>query len=137
VSGIGCTGHTQKNGAGSNVIKIYFSPYTGTTYTVSSGSCPSFSCATSSSLLMLTALFVCSAFRCTDLRLQRSVSFVHGLKNIFLSGASFLNHSRNSSCTVITLQNGAHRKPAPAATPSLKLVPQSRSKHEKRTAGSA
>ena len=32
--------------------KIYLSPYTGTTYTVSSSNCPSFSCATSSSLLM-------------------------------------------------------------------------------------
>ena len=32
-----------------------FSPYTDATYTVSSGNCPSFSCATSSSLLMLTA----------------------------------------------------------------------------------
>jgi hypothetical protein len=32
----------------------YFSPYTGTTYTVSSNNCPSFSCATSSSLLMLS-----------------------------------------------------------------------------------
>ena len=31
------------------------STYTGTTYTVSSSICPSFSCATSSSLLMLTA----------------------------------------------------------------------------------
>ena len=30
--------------------EIHFSPYTGTTYTVSSGNCPSFSCATSSSL---------------------------------------------------------------------------------------
>ena len=29
---------------------MYFSPYTGTTYTVSSGNCPSFSRATSSSL---------------------------------------------------------------------------------------
>src|SRR5215470_11174668 len=34
---------------------MYFSPYTGKTYTVSSGNCPSFSCATSSSLLMLNA----------------------------------------------------------------------------------
>ena len=30
--------------------EIYFSPYTGKTYTVSSGNCPSFSCATRSSL---------------------------------------------------------------------------------------
>jgi len=33
--------------------EIYFSPHTGTTHTVSSGNC--FSCATSSSLLMLSA----------------------------------------------------------------------------------
>ena len=75
--------------------EIYFSPYTCTTYTVNSGNCPSFSCATSSSLLMLTAgprgqfprwrrsrkrLFVCSVLRCPDLWLQCSVSFVHGLE---------------------------------------------------------
>ena len=62
--------------------EIYFSPYTSTTYTVSSGNCPSFACATSSSLLMLTAgsrgqfqrwrrsrkrLSVCSVLRCPDL----------------------------------------------------------------------
>ena len=37
------------------LTRNFFSRYTGTTYTVSSGNCPSFSCATSSSLLMLTA----------------------------------------------------------------------------------
>jgi hypothetical protein len=37
------------------LIKIYFLPYPGTTYTVRSGNCPSFSCVTSCSLLMLTA----------------------------------------------------------------------------------
>ena len=62
--------------------EIYFSPYTSTTYTVSSGNCPSFSCATSSSLFMLTArprgqftrwrrsrkrLSVCSVLRCPHL----------------------------------------------------------------------
>ena len=36
-----------------------------------------------------------------------------------------------------TPQNGAHRKPFPAATPSWKLAPRPRIKHEKRTAGSA
>jgi len=36
-----------------------------------------------------------------------------------------------------TPQNGGHRKPFPAATPSWKLAPRPRSKHEKRTAGSA
>ena len=34
-------------------------------------------------------------------------------------------------------QNGAHRKPFPTATPFWKLAPRPRSKHEKRTAGSA
>jgi len=34
-------------------------------------------------------------------------------------------------------QNGAHRKPFSSATPSWKLAPRPRSKHEKRTAGSA
>ena len=44
------------NGAVSKVNKKFiFSPYTGKTYTVSSGNCPSFACATSSSLFMLTA----------------------------------------------------------------------------------
>jgi hypothetical protein len=71
------------------------SPYTGKTYTVSSGNCPSFVCATSSSILMLTAgprgqfprrrrsrkrLSVCSVLRCPDLSLQCSVSLVHGLE---------------------------------------------------------
>ena len=36
-----------------------------------------------------------------------------------------------------TPQSGAHRKPFPAAAPSWKLAPRPRSKHEKRTAGSA
>jgi hypothetical protein len=64
-------------------------------HTVSTGNCPRFSSATSSSLLMLTAalrdrflrwsrsrrsLSVCSVLRCPDLWLQCSVSFVHGLK---------------------------------------------------------
>ena len=91
---------------------MYFSPYTGTTYAVSSGNCPSFSCATSSSLLMLTVgprgqfprwchsrkrLSVCSVLRCSDLWLQCSVSFVHGLEK--MHHASFLNRARNSRCT--------------------------------------
>ena len=64
-------------------------------YTVSSGNSPSFSRATNSSLLMLTAglrgqfprwrlstkrLSECSVLRCPDLWLQCSVSFVHGLE---------------------------------------------------------
>jgi hypothetical protein len=75
--------------------KMYFSPYTGKTYTVGCGNCTRYSCATSSSLLMLTTgprdrfarwrrcrrrLSVCSVLRCPDLWLQCSVSFVHGLK---------------------------------------------------------
>ena len=48
------TVRSQMNGAVSEVNKK-FSPYTGKTYTVSSSNCPSFACATSSSLLMLTA----------------------------------------------------------------------------------
>ena len=90
------TGYTQKNGAVSKVKKKFISHLnTGTTYTVSNGNCPSFSCATSSSLLMLTAgprsqfprwrrsrkrLSVCSVLRCPDLWLQCSVSSVHGLE---------------------------------------------------------
>jgi hypothetical protein len=38
------TGHTQKNGVVAKANKLYFSSYMGTTYTVSSGNCPSFSC---------------------------------------------------------------------------------------------
>jgi len=71
---------------------IYFSPYTGTTYTISSSNCPSFSCANNSSLLILTPgprgqfprwcrsrkrLSVCSVLRCPNLWLQCSVSFLH------------------------------------------------------------
>ena len=71
---------------------MYFSPYTGTTYTVSSGNCPSFSCTTSSSLLMLTVgscgqfprwrpsrkrLSVCSVLRCPDLWLQCTKLTLH------------------------------------------------------------
>jgi hypothetical protein len=66
---------------------IYFPPYKSETYTVSSGNCPRFSCAISSSLLMLIVgprdqfprwrrsrrrLSVCSILRCPDLWLQRS-----------------------------------------------------------------
>ena len=72
--------------------EIYFSPYTGTTYTISSGNCPSFSCATSSTLLMLTAgpwgqfprwrrsrktLSVCSVLNCPDLWLQCAKLTLH------------------------------------------------------------
>ena len=84
----------------------------GHNYHISSGNCPSISYANSSSLLMLTAdqfprwrrsrkrLSVHSVFRCPDLCLQCSVSFVHGLEKTH--HASFLNRARNSRCTVIT-----------------------------------
>jgi hypothetical protein len=80
--------------------------------------CPSFLCATSRLLLLLTSgqrgqfprwrlsrwrISVCSVLKCPDLWLQYSVSFVNGLKNkLFLCGASFLDHARNSHCTVNT-----------------------------------
>jgi hypothetical protein len=105
-------------GAVSRVRQKYFSPYTGTTYTVSSGNCPSFSCATSSSLLMLTAgprdqfprwrrsrrrLSVCSVLRCPVLWLQCSVSFEQGLENAHYTRITyFSNRARNSPFTAIT-----------------------------------
>jgi hypothetical protein len=96
------TGQAQNNGAVSklgflwsrqsqqsfNGQQIYFSSYTGTTYTISNGNCPRFSYATSSSLLMLTAgprdqflrrrrsrrrLSVCPVLRCPDLWLHEEL----------------------------------------------------------------
>ena len=77
------TGYTQKNGAVSKVNKKLISHLTRAQRTPSaSEKCPSFSCATSSSLLMLNAgprgqfprwrrsrkrLSVCSVLRCPDL----------------------------------------------------------------------
>jgi hypothetical protein len=91
---------------------IYFSPNTGTAYTVSSRNCPSLSCATSSSFHMLTAgrkdqfprrrrnrrrLSVCSVFKWS----QCSVSFVHGLKKTRHTRIIyFLNRTLNSRSTV-------------------------------------
>ena len=129
--------------------EICFSPYTGTTYTVSSGNCSSFSCATSSSLLMLTAgprgqfprwrrsrgrLSVCFP----DLWLQRSVNF----RARFRKDAQCLF----KPCTKLTLHcnhRSWHLKTE--HTQGLFLLqrhlgnwpPRPRSKHEKRTAGSA
>jgi hypothetical protein len=51
-----------------------------------------------------------------------------------------LNRAQNLRCTVITDLDTSKRstqKVFPAATPSWKLSPRPRSKHEKRTAGSA
>ena len=130
-----------------------FSPYTGTTYTVSSGNCPSFSCVTSSSLLMLTAgprgqfprwrrsrkkLSVCFVLWCPDLRLQCSVSFVQGLEKTHHARCVFSN-----PCTTLALHcnhRAGHLKTE--HTESFFLLRRHlgnwpRSKHEKRTAGSA
>jgi hypothetical protein len=82
------------------VTRNLFLALHGHNYTVSSGNCPSFSCATSSSLLVLTAgprgqfprwrrsrkrRSVCSVLRCPDLWLQCSVISVFGgsLKTAF------------------------------------------------------
>jgi hypothetical protein len=116
------TGRTQKNYALLKVIEMYFSSYTGTTHTISSGNCPCFSCATSSSLPMLTVgprdqfprwsrsmrrLSVCSVLRCPDLWLQCSVSFVYGLKKntLFLYGSS----GRGAHPTSYAVHTGTHR----------------------------
>jgi hypothetical protein len=127
-------------------ITIYFSLYTCTTFTVSSGNHSS----TSSSHIMLNAgprdqfprwrrsrrrLPLCSVYRCPYPWLQCSVSFMHGLKKTFvLCGASFYQ------CTKLTLlsnhRSGYLRKLSPTATPSWKVFNRPRSKHETRTAGS-
>ena len=78
-----CTGYTQKNGAVSKANSKFISHLTQAQPTPSAAATvPSFSCATSSSLLMLTAgprgkfprrrrrrkmLSVCSVLRCPDL----------------------------------------------------------------------
>ena len=83
----------------------------GTTYTVSSGNCSSFSCATSSSHLMLTAGPVSKmasqqekAFSVLGFEVSRSVITVqqYSCSARFRKDASFLNRARNSRCTVIT-----------------------------------
>ena len=132
---------------------MYFSPYTGTTYTVSSGNCPSFSFCTSSSFLMLTAgprgqfprwrrsrkrLSVCSVLRCPDLWLQCSLTFVHGLEKTHHAWCIF-----SKPCTKLTLHcnhRSGHLKTE--HTESLFLLRRHlgnwpRNKHEKQTAGSA
>jgi len=103
----------------------------GITYTVSSSNCPSFSCSTSSSLLMHTAgprgqflrwrrsrkrLSVCSVLRCSDLWLQCSVSFVH---------CNHRSEHLKTEHTESLFLLGRHLRNWP------------RSKHEKRTAGRA
>ena len=102
------------------------------------------------SLLMLTAgprrqfprwrrsrkrLSVCSVLWCPDLWLQCSVSFVHCLEKTH--GASFLNRARNSLCTVITDLETSKRSTQKAFSCCDAILDWPRSKHEKRTAGSA
>ena len=55
---------------------------------------------------------------------------------LFLHGASFLNCARNPRCTAVTDLDTSKRS-THKATPSCKLAPRPRSKHEKRTAVSA
>jgi hypothetical protein len=123
----------------------------GTKCTVSSENCPRFSCATRSSLLMprdqfprfrrsRRSLSECSALKCPDLWLQCRVSFVHGIQktqhtsNVFFKPCTKLRLYCNHRSGHLKTE---HTKPSPAVTLSWKLVPRSRSKHEKWTAGSA
>jgi hypothetical protein len=127
-----------------------------TTYTVRRWNCSSFSYATSSSLFMLTAgprdqflrwrrsrrrLSVCSVLKCSDLWLQCSLSCVHGLKKtLFLCGASFLNRTRNSRCTITTDLDTSKRstqKDFSCCDAILETGPAAPHMQERRTAGSA
>jgi hypothetical protein len=86
------------------LLQMYFSPYTSTTYTVSSGNCPSFSYATSSSFLMLIEgpqdqfarwshsrikLSVCYVLRCPDLTTVQRGFCVHFKKDMNLMRCVF------------------------------------------------
>jgi len=67
-----------------------------------------------------TAWVSCTVYKRRMVRLFQTVHETH---------AALYSH-------IWTPQNGAHRKPFPAATRSWKLVPRPRSKYEKRTVGS-
>jgi hypothetical protein len=121
-------------------LNLYFSPYRGKTYTVSSGNRPSFSCATSSSLLMLTAGPVSKmasqqekAFCVLRFDVSRSVITVQRefYARFRMKTAHALPACAALQSQIWTPQNGAHRKPFPAPTPPWKLDPRLRSKHEK------
>jgi len=127
---------------------IYFSPYTGTTYTVSSGNCPSFSCATSSSLLMLTAGPVSKMgsqqekfFCLLRFKVSRSVITVQREFRAPFRKDAWCIFSK--PCTKLTLHcNHSSGQLKMQHTESLFLLRRHlgnwpRSKHEKRTAGSA
>jgi hypothetical protein len=114
------TGHTQENDAVSKVIKEFISHHTGHNIHCQQREMSTFLKRYQQFDLMLTAgpqdqfprwhrsrrrrrLSMCSVLTYPDLRLQCSVSFVHGLKNtLFLCGASFLNRTRNWCWAVIT-----------------------------------
>jgi len=128
--------------------KIYFSPYTGTTYTVSSGNCPSFSCATSSSLLMLIAGPVSKmasqqekAFCVLRFEVSRSVITVQReFRARFKKDAPCVFSKRCTELTLHCNHRSGHLKTE--HTERLFLLRRHlgnwpRSKHEKRTAGSA
>ena len=73
--------------------------------------------------------------------MSRPVIAVHGLEQThhawWVFSKPWTKLTLHWSGHIWTPQNGAHRKPFPAATPSWKLAPRPRRKHEKRTAGSA
>ena len=123
------------NGAVSKVNKKFISQaYTGTTYTVSSGNCPSFSCATSSSL---ARTYCGAAGPVSKMASQQEKAFC--VLRFEVSRAVF----SKPCCTKITLHcnhRSGHLKTE--HTESLFLLRRHlgiwpRSKHEKRTAGSA
>ena len=121
---------------------MYFSPYTGTTYTVSSGNCPSFSCATSSSLLMLTAGPRGQFPRWRRSRKRLSVCSVlrREFRARFRKDASCVFSKPYTKLTLYFNHRSGHLKTE--HTESLFLLRRHlenwpRSKHEKRTAGSA
>jgi hypothetical protein len=101
------TGHTQKNGVVSNVTtNLFFTLHR------HSGNCPSFSCAISSSLLLVTArpryqfprwchsrrrLSVRFILRCPDLWLKCGVSFMHNLKKTVKPCTKLMLHCNHRS----------------------------------------
>jgi hypothetical protein len=130
------------------LLKMYFSSYTGTTYTVSSRICPSFSCATSSSLLILTAgqwdqfpKWRHSRRRLSVLRFQvsRFVITVHEFRAWFKKYVILVCCIIFKLCMKLMLHcnhisgHGAHRRPS-AVMPAWKLVLWPRCKHENWTA---
>ena len=127
--------------------KICFSTYKGTTYTVSSSNCPSFSCATSSSLLVLTAGPRGQVPRWRRNRERFSVCFVlRCQRSVITMQREFRARFRKDApgrcvfskpCSNLNTSKWSTQKPFPATKPSWKLAPRPRSMYEKRTAGRA